>query len=63
MEGDWSRLENSAGSQSAPLQVVHTPQNSVLTLYKEAEVLLAIQTTLVRNESRTAGAVHWRGRF
>ena len=63
MEGDWSRLENSAGSQSDPLQVVHTPQYSVLTLYKEAEVLLAIQTTLVRNESRTAGAVHWRGRF
>lgn len=63
MEGDWSGLENSASSQSAPLQVVHTPQYSVLTLYEEAEVPLSIQMTLVCNESRTAGAVHWRGRF
>lgn len=56
-EGDGKGLENLASSQSAPLQVVHTPPYNVLTLYGEAEALLSIQMTLVWNESRTAGAV------
>lgn len=43
--------------------VVHTRLHNVLTLYREAAVQPSIQKTSVCNESRSAGAVQWRGLF